>query len=338
MTNIRIDKTNSKSAENNINKSSERRNKREREIVSFLQLLLVENENFDTKGAFEKLKKYIEKYDRILYAPISNWIYGYCQDIENEDSEDEFGKVLSNMDKLVEYSEGEECKKRFERYRTEESKRLILDTQKTIIKIQDHLTLAHQQFGVLRQSDAEYSEKFMKLITPHSKELTKDMSNQLLTMVSIFTALAFLLFGGISSLSNLFSAEGFSIAQIICIGAVWGLCMANVLFLFMFCIGKMTKVSFSSSEVKDATFFEKYSLICWTDFILAGLIGLSLLLGYFEKNGLGEWIAQECVIHPLAGSVGGTVLLLLILFVGASWLKRKTTQSREKNVKKRFHY
>ena len=45
------------------------------------------------------------------------------------------------MDKLVEYSEGEECKKRLERCRTEESKRLILDTQKTIIKIQRNLKI-----------------------------------------------------------------------------------------------------------------------------------------------------------------------------------------------------
>ncbi len=63
--------------------------------------------------------------------------------------------------------------------------------------------MAQTQYSGLKQTDEEYKRKFQNSITPFQKELMKDMNAQLLTMVSIFTALAFLVFGGISSLGSI---------------------------------------------------------------------------------------------------------------------------------------
>lgn len=111
-----------------------------------------------------------------------------------------------------------------------ESIQHLEDTQKAVLKIWDHVNLAQQQYNALKQSDEEYKEKFEKLISTYKEDMTKDMSNQLLTMVSIFTALAFLVFGGISSLDNIFSVHGIPLLKLMCVGAVWGLCILNLIF------------------------------------------------------------------------------------------------------------
>ena len=66
------------------------------------------------------------------------------------------------------------------------------------------ITLASQQYTMLKQSDTEYDEKFQKRITAYKEEMSKEMNTQMITMVGIFTALAFLIFGSISSLDGVF--------------------------------------------------------------------------------------------------------------------------------------
>ena len=51
---------------------------------------------------------------------------------------------------------------------------------------------------MIKQSDNEYDEKFQKRITAYKEEMSKEMNTQMITMVGIFTALAFLIFGSIS--------------------------------------------------------------------------------------------------------------------------------------------
>ena len=59
------------------------------------------------------------------------------------------------------------------------------------------------------------AESFDSSIEPFKAELEKEMSAQLLTMVSIFTALAFLVFGGINSLGNIFTNHQIPILKLI---------------------------------------------------------------------------------------------------------------------------
>ena len=71
-------------------------------------------------------------------------------------------------------------------------------------------------------------------IADFKENLTKEMNEQLITLVSIFTALAFLLFGGISSLDNIFSGiDKTSILKLLMIGCIWGICLVNLIFVFL---------------------------------------------------------------------------------------------------------
>lgn len=94
--------------------------------------------------------------------------------------------------------------------------------------------MAQQQFSYLRESDQEYKDRFDSLIGEQREKIMQEMTTQLLTMVSIFTALAFLIFGGISSLDSIFSAKNLTIIRIITLAIVWGLVMLDLLFVFLF--------------------------------------------------------------------------------------------------------
>ena len=154
--------------------------------------------------------------------------------------------------------------------------------------------------------------------------MTKDMSNQLLTMVSIFTALAFLVFGGISSLDNIFSAHGIPMLKLMCIGTVWGLCILNLIFVFLFCVGKMTKLNFKSTDDPNASIFQKYPVVWWTDLILVALLTICLWAYYIHKQGIDSWISGIYSGNPMWFMIGGTILILLIIIVACVWLTKKT--------------
>ncbi|MED9946977.1 MAG: hypothetical protein U0J50_01870 [Peptacetobacter hiranonis] len=53
-----------------------------------------------------------------------------------------------------------------------------------------------------------HKKKIDEKLEPFANNISKESNSQLLKMVYIFTVLAFLLFGGISSLENLFANSG----------------------------------------------------------------------------------------------------------------------------------
>lgn len=290
-------------------------------IVKVFNLLLEDPDSFDEKIAFNALHKYIEKYERILYSPLSNIIYNVNN---NKDSEVIMGNISTNMDKLVAYTVSSEFTTRRNQTKKPESIKLLQDTKKAILKIWDHINLAQQQYSVLKQSDEEYQQKFNGLISSYKEDMTKDMSNQLLTMVSIFTALAFLVFGGISSLDNIFSAHGIPMLKLMCIGTVWGLCILNLIFVFLFCVGKMTKLNFKSTDDPNVSIFQKYLVVWWTDLILVALLIICLWAYYIRKQGIDSWISGIYSGNPMWFMIGGTILILLIIIVACVWLTKKT--------------
>lgn len=294
-------------------------------IVSFFKLLQVECSVFDEKNAFDCLKEYISKYGRILYAPISNEIYNCYDKYSYEEAMRIMGTVITNVEKLVAYTETPGFQTRRNQTRKPESIQCLGDTQKAVLKIWDHVNLANQQYIVLKQSDDEYKEKFDKLISSYKEDMTKNMSNQLLTMVSIFTALAFLVFGGISSLDNIFSVHGLPLMKLMCVGAVWGLCILNLIFVFLFCVGKMTKLNFRSTDDPEANIFQKYPVIWWTDLLLISILILCLWTYYIQQYEIADWLRWLCVSNQKIATLIGFGVIALIIIAACIWLAKKTS-------------
>lgn len=240
------------------------------EIEKVFQSMMVKQDQFEKEKTFDDLYSYILAYDRILYSPISNLIYS---SYENGQDGDVIGTLQSNLDALLSYvSNPQVIENKKSDLKDAKSKKRVDDTKKAIIKIWDHVNLANQQYKVLKQTDDEYNKKFQVRIADYKETMTKEMNAQLLTLVSIFTALAFLVFGGISSLDNIFSLSEIPLLKIIASGLVWGLCIFNLIFVFLFCVGKMTHLNFKSTDSPDATIFQKYPIVWWCDLLLVSLL------------------------------------------------------------------
>lgn len=304
--------------------------KKTKAIVAFLQHLYADKNTFDEEYVFEKLFDYIKEHDRILYTPISNEIYSCYKNRElTEETDRTIGTISSNMDKLLTYANSANCTQRIQSFSDETERKQFQDTQKAVLKIWDHINLAQQQYSVLKQSDEEYQQKFENLINPYKEEMTKDMNSQLLTMVSIFTALAFLVFGGISSLDNIFSTQGIPLLKLMCVGSVWGLCILNLIFVFLFCISKMTNLSFRSTDDPKADIFQKYPVIWWTDLMLLSILSLCSWAYYIRTNQFDSWFTEFFSCNRPAVFIIGTVIIVVGIRQSVKWLARKTTHTSQ---------
>lgn len=300
------------------------------EICNFLL-----EDKFDVAQTTKSLIDYLDKHGRILYSPISNVIY-HCYDEENVKTAGErVGTISSNLEAMFAYTETDEYKNSIPTDRIE--KKAYQDAPKTILKLWDHVNLAQQQYVILRQSDEEYQKKFETSIEPFKQEMTKDLTAQLLTIVGIFTALAFLVFGGISSLDNIFSNIELPIFKLLIVGSVWGVCIINLVFVFLFCVGKMTKMSFSSTQNQEATIFQKYPIVWWSDFMVCSILAMSMW-GYFITQGnIHSWLNDFSQNNKELVSIGGTVVIsLAIIVLGVVLLKkiRITDNHDERKINK----
>lgn len=302
---------------------------RQREMQVFFSFLQVDNQNFSPEQAFKSLYHYIRTYRRILYSTVSNVVY----DITDDDNSgmqgsnpDRFGTLLSNIEKLVEYTDSDtNIAAHKTAASTNEEKRAIDETRKAVWKIWDHVNLAHRQYNVLRQSDSEFKRRFNEQIKDSQEEMTKEMNSQLLTIVGIFTALAFVLFGGISSLQSIFEGlQETHLLKLLILGCGWGLGMLNVVFVFLFCIGKMTKLNFKSTMSPDATFWQRYPVVCWTDFLLCGLLIVLSWLYYCTNRNGGGWLDWLIKLNPMLVTIIGSVVLTTLIVIGFNALYKAT--------------
>ena len=303
------------------------------EIEKVFQNMMVKQDQFEKEKTFDDLHRYILVYDRILYSPISNLIYS---SYENGLEGDVIGTLQSNLDALLSYvSNPQVITDKKSSLKSGQSKKSVDDNKKAIVKIWDHVNLANQQYKVLKQTDDEYNEKFQAHIADYKENMTKEMNAQLLTLVSIFTALAFLVFGGISSLDNIFSISQIPLLKIIASGLIWGLCIFNLIFVFLFCVGKMTHLNFKSTDNPDATIFQKYPIVWWSDLLLVSLLLICLWLYFMQREEISIWFINVCVKNTELSSVIGTIVLLgVIIFMGWRLAIATNIITRKHNEKK----
>ena len=291
------------------------------EVKSFCDLLFTDSNKFNKEQAFNKVLHYIDRYERILYAPISNAIYACYTEHETEETEKMIGNLITNMQAIVDYTRSDKYKNR--REESNKKQRIFDDARKAIIKIWDHINLAQMQYSTLKETDKEYMKKFNKRIQPIKDRMTKELNAQLLTMVSIFTALAFLIFGGISSLENILSHPKLPLFKIMIVGCVWGVCILNLVFVFLFCVGKMTKLNFKSTEIKEASIFQKYPIVWFSNFVIISVMAFSIWGYYLTQEGIHTWLDKVCSEYPKCASAIGTVIILIIIIgIGGLLMKK----------------
>ena len=298
---------------------------RENIMSEFMQSLMTDD--FDQDKAYENIHTYVIKFDRIEYSTISNKVFQCSIESEKNDKNTPLDKMMSNIDILV--SKADNMKS------SDELEQEQIDTKKAIYKISDHINLAQQQFSYLRESDQEYKDRFDSLIGEQREKIMQEMTTQLLTMVSIFTALAFLIFGGISSLDSIFSAKNLTIIRIITLAIVWGLVMLDLLFVFLFCIGRLTNLTKKRKNV-----FKQYKIVWITNYLLIMLFIFSLWFYFIDSNGINAELLMFTKNHHLFTLIGGTlgIALLFVVFGIVLWramFKQNKSQKGMNNRRKK---
>lgn len=294
----------------------------EEKIQLFLLKLEETNEKFDPEKAFDAIHEYITNYDRMFYSTISNFIYSRC---EEKGEFDIAGTLLSNLEALVRYSQDpRKLKIKQENLCGNQTKKNFDDAKKIILKIWDHVTLANHQYNILKQSDEEYDEKFKKRIAQYQEKISKEMSSQMLTMVSIFTALAFLIFGSISSLDGIFENKEIPLIKTISIGLVWGICILNMIFVFLYCTCRIINVSLKSTQYEKNTFFSNYPMVCWVNLILFSLLIVSLWIYFVQQNDLCDKLIKFTQIYSTHVFLSGSVLIVVLITATCCYLANKT--------------
>lgn len=294
-------------------------------ITEICNVLFTDSSQFDERNAFNMVFQYIRGYHRLLYSQISNIVYAFYNEHTTEEATNALGTMISNIEKVVAYTGTKDYRDRKAKQPNE--KKIYEDTEKVLIKIWDHVNLAQTQYSGLKQTDEEYKRKFDNSITPFKEELVKDMNAQLLTMVSIFTALAFLVFGGISSLGDIFSNNEIPVLKVIIVGSVWGLCILNLIFVFLFCVGKMTGLNFKSNLEPNANIVQKYPIVWWSDLIILTILAGSLWTYYIRKENFDSKFNAWCSKSPELAMWGGYALILtlfiivLLIFMKQTWKK-----------------
>ena len=255
---------------------------------------------FDCRSWVECLEGYIEDYNsRLLYSVISSHIFGK--------SEQEFDTFLGNLEKVMEYATNE-----IRPYTDDEQ---TLRLYKMIVKFYDHVNLANQQQLMFTHNQDGLRQQISSELEPKISEATKDMTSQLIGLVSIFTALSFLVFGGISSLDSILSSlssEGnpFPVLPVLIVAVAWAFCLMNLLFGFMYFVLRVANLSFfSEKEAKNLV--QRYPAVFLSNYILLFFFVLFCGMWFAVCNGIGKPFFQCAVSHSIA-----TFVIALIVFVG----------------------
>lgn len=256
----------------------------------------VAGKGFNGEVWLENLRQYVsDKKNRLLYSDISNYIFSL--------SDEEFSTFTTNLDSVLGYATV---------LRNDEQQFVVY---KATIKFYDHVNLARRQYAMFSSKQKDMDDEIEKLLRPKIYDLTKDMTSQLVGLVAIFTALSFLVFGGISSLQNIFnslaqtSKAQNSILPILIVALAWALCLMNLLFGFMYFVLRITHLN-RESPLQEKNLVQRYPIVFLSNYVIVFLLTLFGGMWFAERNGIGKEIFNQCINNET-----GTFGISLVVFV-----------------------
>lgn len=131
-----------------------------------------------------------------------------------------------------------------------------IESIRILSKISEHVKLCQLEIMQMTELSKSISESNQIAIEKSSHETSRGITSQLIGVVSIFTAIAFILFGGISGLSSineLASIGENSITTMLICFLLFGLIMLGCLCLFVYFILQIINPSESGFPLKKIT-------------------------------------------------------------------------------------
>lgn len=281
-------------------------NQMQAQILSLCRALdqSVATGQFHCEDWISELNKYISNsQNRLLYNDISNYIFSK--------NGREYVSMMTNMDAVVDYA--------MTHLRADKEKEVLY---KTILKFYDHLNLARKQVEMF-DSDRKSLQQDIELeVKTEISNATKDITSQLVGLVALFTAMSFLVFGGIASLDSIFnSVELFvnlesSVLPVLLVAVAWAFCMMNLLFAFMYFVLRLVKPEqFAIRPEKNMV--QRYPVVFLTNYILLVLFVVLLGMWFAKCNGIGLPFFNFVVGHSFWSFLIGIIVIIAVLaFLG----------------------
>lgn len=255
------------------------------------------SKRYEPDKTIKSIKNYIKNCNRILYSEITAFIFSL--------NEEQRGIFISNVEQLLIYSM--------------ESKD-DMEVQGYILKIYDHVHLAICQIeclqsrveddtikGILLKDLEPVKVKLENQIEEKAQTTQKELYTQLISLIGIFTAMAFLIFGSLSALDNVFgNFANIPLVKVIIIACIWGLCVLNLICIFMFFVSKMTKLELEKRN---------YLVIAWSNLILICILLSGIWFYYIKSIGINEWFDKLARNNEVFVTISGFGIVLILFLV-----------------------
>jgi len=219
------------------------------DIQQQLYELLI-NDNFNLEEWMNKFYEYEERHPRFFYSYITQYIF-------DEENDDRIGRLLVNINSITEridYSDSTKELSGNERDKSNSTNKIAVSKSQylMICKLYDHCHLANKQRQAYKETKKDIETKIRETATSTIKEneeliyskirdYEKSITSQLLGLVAIFTALSFVIFGGISSFGSIFQIiKDTPLLKTLIVLDVWFVCMFNLFALFIKMIAMIT--------------------------------------------------------------------------------------------------
>jgi len=203
-----------------------------------------------------------------------------------------------------------------------------------VIKLYDHVNLAVYQYSKLNHDDEYFERKiamygkdfnqtidekigsFRDEMTRENNDKSRENINQLISLVGIFTALSFLVFGGVASLESIFSQiQNTDTLKLVLIASIWGIAIFNILSVFEYFVSRIANKSFRYCADKGASFFQKYPLFVIGNIILGTVFLCSAWLHFIDLVNAGYCYVES--VREGMPVIGYVVVAVIILGMGA---------------------
>lgn len=215
----------------------------EKEMDDIIQLLILNKTAFDEKMFRERLNNYLKKYHHILYSCFSNKIYEWSE--TDNGCIDNANVNLTSMVNKIDIDN-------------------FKDDDAILLKLLDHMQLAIHQVETLKTTEEninpylkialkEVDEKISKQakkVKSIKSSVKKDIENQkdsllsqMISIVGIFVGIAFVMFGGMSLINDLFTIPKngkLPVIELLCLGSLIGVIMIIVMYCFIMFILTIT--------------------------------------------------------------------------------------------------
>lgn len=241
-------------------------------------------------------------HNRMLYSVISSMIYNL--------GIYEINELEYTCEQLVSYT-----------YSVKNHRDVDETVKKVVLKLSDHINLALAQERFVQQlNDERLNESFAKVDSFIDKSdaienKIENVNGQVISVLGVFTAIAFVVFGGISSASSIFkNISSASLPKLGVLTSIWCIAICNMVYFLLYFMSKMTGTNIKTNLRWNAPVYRRHPYIFLINSFLIAILLISAWFCVIEKATGDSWILM-IVSNNKDFLLFGTLLLIALIVI-----------------------